>query len=110
MDTLRQHQNIPNRRRAWAVSIAFMLLAVTAARANSTNTIPYTNSFEYYVTGTNLVGSDGWYGSPEETENALIVTSASDTAAIIDYQLSAGIPLSTNDYTHEKFFKLDSPL
>jgi hypothetical protein len=46
----------------WASAVAALVVVCSAGFANTTNAIPYGASFEAYATGTEVAGSDGWYG------------------------------------------------
>lgn len=54
------------------------LFTVTVLDANTTNSVPYRESFEGYELGTTLAGINGWYGI---ADNAIINTNTAASAA-----------------------------
>jgi hypothetical protein len=65
-----------------------LCLTATMSMAQTTNTIPYEDSFESYAAGSNLIGTV-WQG---DTNTIAIVTS-------LNYSASAGYPLTNANHT-----------
>jgi len=73
--------------------------------ANTTNAIPYSESFESYPSGFELAWTNGWYCSKWD---ALVVrTNADAIAGLADYSGKWGYPLNTN---HAKVAEVSSSI
>jgi len=70
---------------------------ITVVEGNTTNTLPYQQSFERYQDGTMLVGMDGWYAS--NPSSAVVVTN--------NYTNNYTGTFPITDEGHERVLKID---
>lgn len=83
--------------KVWASVVAVAMLVCSIGFANTTNAIPYVESFEAYAAGTQIAGTDGWYGISNAVEVA-----AEDPGFAWGYPIPAA--------THSNVLELTEPV